>query len=151
MKQEIEHLSRLPLLAACSKRELRRLAASTHVETFEADQDLITAGEPSKRAYVIVAGRAVVRRNGRKIAELGPGDLTGELGLLLGRERLASVSATTPLEALILEQDALRDAIDEVPGLGWKLLQAVARRMEENAQENRGIKGAVFVASLYAQ
>jgi CRP-like cAMP-binding protein len=151
LQEQVAHLSHLPLLANCSKRELRRLAKSTRVEMFEPDQDLITAGEESKRAYVIIAGRAVVRRRGRKIAELGPGDLTGEIGLLLGRERLASVTALTPLEVLVLEQHVLRDAIDEIPGLGWKLLQAVTERMEENAHENGGLESVVFMASLYAQ
>lgn len=147
LREHVEHLSRLPLLADCSKRELRRLARSTRVELLDAGQKLIAEGEPSEQAYVIIAGRAAVRRRGRKIAELGPGDITGELGLLLGRERIATVTSITPLEVLVLEQDALREAMDEVPGLGWKVLRAVAGRMEENAAQNRGIRGVVFVAS----
>lgn len=82
---------------------------------------------------MIVAGHAVVRRNGRKIAERGPGDIVGELGLLLHRDHIATVTATTPLEVLVLPQRALREAVDEVPGLGWKLLQTVADRMSPDA------------------
>ena len=75
----------------------------------------------------------MVRRNGRKIAERGPGDIVGELGLLLPRDHIATVTATTPLEVLVLPQRALREAVDEVPGLGWKLLQTVADRMAQDA------------------
>ena len=82
---------------------------------------------------MIVAGHAVVRRNGRKVAERGPGDILGELGLLLHRDHVATVSATTPLEVLVLPQRALREAVEEIPGLGWKLLQTVAERMSEDA------------------
>ena len=82
---------------------------------------------------MIVAGHAVVRRNGRKIAERGPGDIVGELGLLLHRDHIATVTASTPLEVPVLPHRALRDAVDEVPGLGWKLLQTVANRTAEDA------------------
>ena len=83
---------------------------------------------------MIVAGHASVRRDGRKIAELGPGDIVGELGLLLHRDHVATAIATTPLEVLVLPQRALREAVDEVPGLGWKLLQTFADRIAENSK-----------------
>lgn len=82
---------------------------------------------------MIVAGHALVRRNGRKVAELGPGDIVGELGLLLHRDHIATATASTPLEVLVLPQRALRDAVDEIPGLGWKLLQTFADRIAANS------------------
>jgi CRP-like cAMP-binding protein len=130
---QVDHLAALPLFERCSKRELRHLTASTRVDLLEADQALITQGQPSREAYVVVAGHAVVRRDGRKVAEVGPGDIVGELGLLLHRDHAATVTATTPIEVLVLPQQALREAVDEVPGLGWKLLRAVAERMADNA------------------
>jgi CRP-like cAMP-binding protein len=129
---QIDHLAALPLFAGCSKRELKHLAQSTRHELLEPDQVLCSAGQPSREAYVIVAGRAVVTRNCRKLAELGPGDFVGELGLLLHRDHLATVTSITPMELLVLPQQALQIAIDEVPGLGWKLLQTVADRLSEN-------------------
>jgi CRP/FNR family cyclic AMP-dependent transcriptional regulator len=131
---QVDHLAALPLFASCSKRDLRHLARSTHLRLLEPDDVLVLAGQPSREAYVIVAGHAVVRRNGRKMAELGPGDIVGELGLLLERDHAATVTATTPVEVLVLRQQALREAIDDVPGLGWKLLRTVATRMAENTR-----------------
>ena len=134
---QMDHLSQVPLLQACSKRELRRLAQATRLELIEAGQPLIIEGRDSHEAYVVVAGRATVRRNGRKIAEVGPGDVVGELGLILRRQRESTVTADTPLEVLVLERRALRTAVEEVPGLGWKLLETVSDRMAENASSRR--------------
>jgi len=135
---QVDHLAGLTLFAGCSKRELRHLARSTRLELREPDDVLFAAGHPSREAFVIVAGHAVVRRNGRTVAALGPGDIVGELGLLLRRDHTATVTATSPLEVLVLPQRALRQAVEEVPGLGWKLLQTVAGRMAENANGSLG-------------
>ena len=78
---------------------------------------------------MIVAGSAQVRRNGRKIAELGRGDIVGELGLLLNRPRNATVKATSSVECLALDQAALKATVSEFPALGWRLLQTVAARL----------------------
>ena len=51
--------------------------------------------------------------------------------MILGTPRTATVEAETPIEWLVLDQKSLREAIDEVPGLGWKVLQAVAARLDE--------------------
>ncbi len=124
-----DHLAAVPLFADCSKRQLRHLAAVTHHLMLDVDQVLVTEGESSREAFVIVAGHAVARRDGRPIAELGPGSFVGELGLLLRRDHSATVVTTTPVEVLALDQRALRTAIDEVPGLGWALLQTVTGRL----------------------
>ena len=129
---EVAHLAELPLFAKCSKKDLRHLASATRLELFEPDQVLFSEGRPSREAFVIVAGRVVVRRNGRKIAELGAGEFVGELGLLLHRDHSATAVAATSTEVLVLPQVALKEAIDEVPGLGWKLLQTFADRVAAN-------------------
>ena len=73
-----------------------------------------------------------MRRRGRKIAELGQGEFVGELGLLLHRDHSATATAKTSAEVLVLPQMALREAVDEIPGLGWKLLQTFADRVASN-------------------
>lgn len=131
---QVDHLAALPLFAECSKRDLRHLARLAHVAQLEPGDVVIAEGDAARDASIVVAGHCVVRRRGRKIAELGPGDVVGELGLLLDRPREATVTASSPLELLVLTQDALREAVDEVPGLGWKLLRTAALRLAENAR-----------------
>ncbi len=100
-------------------------------ENVDAGHTLFVEGAPSSNLYVILSGSAIVRKNGRRIARLGPGEVVGELSVILGTPRTATVEAETPIEWLVLDQKSLREAIDEVPGLGWKVLQSVAARLDE--------------------
>jgi CRP/FNR family transcriptional regulator, cyclic AMP receptor protein len=130
-RQRVDQLSKVPLFANCSKRELARLLARVRTESVEAGHTLFVEGAPSTNLYVILAGRAIVRKKGRRIATLGPGDVVGELSVILGGPRTATVEAETPIEWLVLNRASLRQAIDEVPGLGWNVLQSVAARLDE--------------------
>jgi len=127
----VAELSKVPLFANCSKRELSRLLSLARTETVEAGHTLFVEGAPSKDLYVIVSGTAAVKRNGRRIGRVGAGDVVGELGVILGGPRTATVVAETPIEWLVLDQTSLRAAIAEVPGLGWHLLQSVASRLDQ--------------------
>ncbi len=130
-RERVAQLSKVPLFANCSKRELARLLSRVRTESVEAGHTLFVEGAPSSNLYVIVAGSAIVRKNGRRIARLGPGDVVGELSVILGGPRTATVEADTPIDWLVLNRASLRKAIDEVPGLGWSLLQAVAARLDQ--------------------
>src|SRR5262245_36604423 len=130
-RQRVAQLSRVALFDNCSKRQLSRLLTRVRTETVEAGHTLFVEGAPSSNLYVILTGSAVVRKNGRRIARLGPGDVVGELGVILGGPRTATVEAETPIEWLVLDQASFREAIDEVPGLGWNVLQSVAARLDQ--------------------
>ena len=130
-RQRVAQLSTVPLFANCSKRELSRLLSRVRTETVDAGHTLFVEGAPSSNLYVILTGSAVVRKNGRRVARVGPGDVVGELSVILGGPRTATVEAETPIEWLVLDRASLREAIDEVPGLGWNVLQSVASRLDE--------------------
>lgn len=130
-RQRVAQLSEVPLFANCSKRELSRLLSRVRTESVDAGHTLFVEGAPSSNLYVILSGSAVVRRNGRRIARVGPGDVVGELSVILGGPRTATVEADTPIEWLVLDRESLREAIDEVPGLGWNVLQSVAARLDQ--------------------
>ena len=130
-RQRVAQLSKVPLFANCSKRELARLLSLGRTETVDAGHTLFVEGAPSSNLYVVLTGAAVVKKNGRRIARVGPGDVVGEISVILGGPRTATVQAETPIEWLVLDQASLRAAIDEVPGLGWHLLQSVAARLDQ--------------------
>ena len=130
-RQRVAQLSKIPIFANCSKRQLERLLKGVRSENIDAGHTLFVEGAPASNLYVILAGTANVRRNGRKIAQLGPGDVAGELSVILGGPRTATLVAETPIEWLVLDRASLRQAIDEVPGLGWNILQAVAARLDQ--------------------
>jgi CRP-like cAMP-binding protein len=124
-----DELARVPLFERCSKRELRRLARESHVEQIGPGELLVRDGAPSRQLYVILGGRAHIARRGETVDHVGVGDIVGELGLLTDAPRNADVVADTPLEVLSLDRAGLQRALDEVPGLGWKLLTTVAERL----------------------
>lgn len=132
MKQQdrMRVLAGSALFAGCSKKQLKVIASLCRVTLVEKGAVLITAGAPSSEAFVITAGTAEVKRKGGRPATLGPGDVVGELGLLLDRPRNATVVATSSLEVLALSRPDLRTAVEHSPELGWTLLEAVAARLE---------------------
>lgn len=130
--QRVAQLKKVPLFERCSRRQLARLASRVRVETVDAGHVLFRVGAPATNLYLIVAGAAVVERDGRDVARLGPGDVVGELGVILGGTRNATVSAETPIEWIVLDRASFRAALDDVPGLGWKVLQSVATRLDQS-------------------
>ena len=129
LDERAQLLARLPIFAHCSKRHLRSLARLSRQVQVEAGSALFTEQGVSTEAYVIIAGTVEVRSKGRKVATLGPGEIVGELGLLLERPRSATVTALTPLDTLAITRVDLRAAVIESPELGWAILEAVAHRL----------------------
>jgi CRP/FNR family cyclic AMP-dependent transcriptional regulator len=82
-------------------------------------------------AYLIATGQAEVTRDGKRIAQLGPGDVVGELSLIDGKRRSATVTATTDLEVLELDREDLLTLMKKAPPVVRKLLEALAQRVRE--------------------
>jgi CRP-like cAMP-binding protein len=129
--KHLEHLAEIPLLSALSKRDLARIAKASNEITVDAGHVLVDQGDAGREAFVIVDGTATVRRNGRRVGELGPGDAIGELSLLDHGPRTATVTAETELTALVLSAREFAGVIEEVPGLAQKLLGQLAARVRD--------------------
>jgi CRP-like cAMP-binding protein len=127
----LDHLAAVPLFAACSRKELQRIAKASDQSELEAGRVLTRQGETGREAFVIVEGEAKVERNGKKIATLGPGSCIGELSLLDKGPRTATVTALTPLTVLVLGPREFSGVLEEVPGLSHKLLAALASKVRE--------------------
>lgn len=136
--QYAEKLSELPLFSSCSKRELARIARAGDEVRVEKGKVLVDQGEMGREAFVILSGEAAVKRNGRKIATLGPGDPVGELALLDRGPRTASVVATTDLSVFVLSTRGFNAVLDDAPGLSRKLLAFLAGRVRELDSKNFG-------------
>ena len=126
-----DHLAQVPLFAACSKKELAHIARATDEITLKDGHVLTTQDETSREAFVIVSGTAVVKRNGRKVAELGPGSMIGELGLLDRGPRTATVEAQGPVDVLVIGPREFAALLDDVPSLTHKLLKSLASMVRE--------------------
>ncbi|WP_372791918.1 Crp/Fnr family transcriptional regulator [Paraconexibacter sp.] len=120
-----EHLARVPLFSACSKKELATIARTTEEVTLGDGHVLTTQGETSREAFVIVSGKVVVKRNNRKVAELGPGGILGELGLLDQGPRTATAIADGDVTVLVIGPREFATLLDSVPSISRKLLKAL--------------------------
>ena len=127
----LQHLAEVPLFSSCSKRDLQKIAKAADELAVEAGREVVTQGATGREAFVIVDGQATVKRKGRKVATLGPGACFGELALLDGGPRTASVVTDTPTTLLIIGQREFAGLIDEVPGLAHKILTALAVRVRK--------------------
>jgi CRP/FNR family cyclic AMP-dependent transcriptional regulator len=93
-------LAKVPLFEGLSKKELRSLANELQEETFNAGEDIVTAGKPGGRFYLIIDGRAKVIKGDRTRNSLGPGDYFGEISIIDKGPRSATVRADTYVRAL---------------------------------------------------
>ncbi len=130
-EQYLDHLASVPLFSGCTTKELRDIAKATVELTLDEGKEFVTQGDVGREAFVIVEGSADVTRGGKTIATLGPGDCVGELALLDHGPRTATVTAETPVTALVLSARAFSGVIEDVPGLAHKLLGQLAGRVRE--------------------
>lgn len=103
--------------------------AGRHVR-LPADWSLIWEKTPADKAYLIVDGEVSVRRSGKEIARLGPGDVIGELSIVEHRLRTASVVSLTPLEVIHFTREALSALLDDVPAFGRAIRETAADRLD---------------------
>ena len=134
MSRLADQLAGLPLFSACSKRDLQRLARASDEIQVPAGTVLTTQGDIGREAFIIMDGTASVTKDGVVEAELGPGDHVGELALLDGGPRSATVTATTDMSVLVLSKPAFNGVLDEIPTLAHKLLVSLARRLRQSEQ-----------------
>jgi CRP-like cAMP-binding protein len=127
----LDHLSAVPLFAACTRKDLQRIARASDQTELQAGRVLMHQGDSGRECFVIVEGEVKVERNGRKIATLGPGACIGELSLLDKGPRTATATAITPLTVLVLGPREFSGVLEEVPGLARKLLSALATKVRE--------------------
>jgi len=131
----LDHLAQIRLFSSCNSKELAKIARASDELSLPEGKILMTQGETGREAFVIVDGRARVEVGDVEVAELGPGDHVGELALLDGGTRTATVTATTDMTVLVISQRAFFGLIDEVPGLARKILASLAGMVRELDEE----------------
>lgn len=122
-------LAVLPLFERCNRRELQRVAALAVDEERSSGEVLTRQGEQGAVAYIIVSGEAEVIRDERILARLGPGDVVGELCLLDGGPRAATVRTTAPTQVLALAAEDFQSLLGELPELSLQVLGVLASRL----------------------
>jgi CRP-like cAMP-binding protein len=127
--QKIEMLRSVALFQACSRTELDRICSLTTERWARAGEVLTKLGEPGLEAFVIVEGAATATRRGREIARLEPGSLFGELALLDGNKRTATVTADTNMILLSLSGTEFTSLLLLAPTVARKIISELGARL----------------------
>jgi CRP-like cAMP-binding protein len=137
-KQHLETLKSVSLFSNCSKKELETVAKASDEVTMTEGTLLMDQGQMGREAFIILMGDVAVKRNGRKVATLGPGDVVGEMSLLDKGPRTASVIATSDVTVLVIDSRRFLAVIDDIPSIAHKLLAALAGRIREFDRQTYG-------------
>jgi CRP-like cAMP-binding protein len=129
--RKIELLAQVSLFSTATQRELAQVAALTVPAELPAGTVLTREGTSGGLAFVIAEGEAEVVRGGKRLAVLGPGDVVGELSLLDGEPRSATVKALTDMEVLEISAQDLNRLLKKAPSVRRKLLEALSERVRE--------------------
>jgi CRP-like cAMP-binding protein len=129
MSAVIDHLSTVPLFSGMPESALEAIAGLA-TETQFADGDTITReGDEGDAFYVVTAGQLAVTRNGMTIRDLGPGDFLGEISLIDGRPRTATVTAVGPVDALVVRRADFLELMDRYGAVRLGVLMALTDRV----------------------
>lgn len=131
---KLDQLARVRLFSACSKKELTTIGRASDEVTVSDGAVLCKEGDPGHEFYLVLSGGVTVKRNGRKLNTLGPGQHFGELALLHRGPRNATVIANSETTLLVLGQREFSGVLDSIPGLAHKLLAQMAARLGEMDQ-----------------
>lgn len=132
---EASQLAGIPLLAELSDEDLVVLAELMREIEVEAGSYVVQQGELSYKFYVILEGTAAVDREGEHLADLGPGDFFGEMGIVGHSRRNADVVATSPMRMVVLVGWDLRMLMDEFPRLRRRIQHSIVDRAEASPTE----------------
>lgn len=130
---KVRLLKGVPLFAGCSKRELEELAVATDELSLGEGGVLAREGQPGREFFVLVDGGVRISRKGRKLGDLGAGDWFGEIALLTGSPRTATVTALTPIRVLVLTDRAFRRVVETMPTIALRVLASVGQRLSRDA------------------
>src|SRR5262245_37635956 len=130
---KIELLKRVPLFAECSKSELRELAKTADELDLRQGTVLTREGRTAKEFFVLIDGTAEVTKAGKKVADLNGGDWFGEIALLTDSPRTATVTATSPVDVLVITDRRFRSVVETMPSIALKVLACVGARLARDA------------------
>jgi CRP/FNR family cyclic AMP-dependent transcriptional regulator len=128
-QREVEMLRSVPMFAGCSRGELRQIASLGTPVPVAAGRRLTVEGQPGREFFLVLEGWARCEVGGRHAATFGPGDFFGELSLLDGGPRSATVVADTDMEVLVLDAREFASLLQASPSILRKVLATLAERL----------------------
>jgi CRP-like cAMP-binding protein len=126
---KIELIKRVPLFSKLSKTKLKEIAAIADEVDLPKGRNLTREGERGREFFVLIEGEAEVRKGGRRVNTLGPGDFLGEIALITKVPRTATVTTSGPTRVLVITDRAFAQLLRQSPEISQGLLEAVGERL----------------------
>jgi CRP-like cAMP-binding protein len=143
LDERVRLLHAIWLFSTCTDDELGRIAALAHPQEAAAGDELTRQGEEGSEFFIIVSGDASALVDGDEVGTIGPGGFFGEMALIDGGERVATVTATTPLRLLVLGRHDFNEMLEvAMPQVAPKLLSVVGARMRA-IEQHAGVDSAL--------
>jgi CRP-like cAMP-binding protein len=144
---------RVPLFASLGPEGQRAVAAIARTQRYAPGKHVFRQGDPSGPLFAVLSGylkRTVTGREGRDIVltMMGPGELFGEISLLDGAPRSATISAVAAAEVLVIEREAFLEFLQTHPEAAIKLLQVLAARVRRLSDEREEIASLDIAARV---
>ncbi len=128
---KIEMLRKVPLFAQCSRKELDEIAGVADELQLADGRELTREGARGREFFVVIDGELEVRRRTRKVATLGGGDFVGEMALITGRPRNATVTTKGIVRALVITDRAFTGLLLTSPTIQLKIMKVLAERVPD--------------------
>jgi len=134
LDHRVELLRSVWLFSSCTDDELSRIAGLSTTADVADGTEMFAQGDPGDDFYVIVDGTAEAQVDGDKVADLDAGSFFGEMALIDGGERTATVVATSPMSLLVLSRNDFNTMLSSaMPHVAPKLMQVMGQRIRELA------------------
>jgi CRP-like cAMP-binding protein len=128
MDTKLQLISRVPLFQGLSKQELAQVGALADEVDLPAGRALTAEGAAGKEFVILVDGIADVTQDGEVVNRLGPGDFLGEIALVTGEPRTATVTTRSPAKLLVMNAAAFRSLLHDAPSLRRRVVATAALR-----------------------
>ncbi len=133
---KVDVLRGIPLFASFKDKELRDLSSLMTPLRVPAGETLMREGEFGKEFLIVVSGTATVTKRGVQLAEIGPGSYLGEISIIDGGRRTATVVAKTPMEVEIVTHPEFASLLSRAPEIAVRMLPALAARIHELSEHS---------------
>ncbi len=125
----IKMLERVPIFSGLTPKELKSIASSSKEKKFQAGQTMVSEGDSGVGFFLIIEGRAEVRRGGKVLSRLEEGQFFGEMTLLDEQPRSADVVAVDPTRCLVFTVWDFHGMIRTYPKMAREIMKEMARRL----------------------
>ena len=124
-------LKAVPLFSHCTGKQIDFIATQVEDMDFPAGRVLCTEGKSGSDFFILLAGAADVTRKGRKIAKMAPGDFFGEIALVDGGPRTATVTTSAPSRCLVLGPRQFQNVLHQDTDIAHSIMKALTKRVRE--------------------